>query len=387
MLSLTANARLCIVWAVAEGGQWQSKPVSVTVKPGSKHPISLNLARASEVRGSVKDAETKKPVPFAEVRASQVLKTPEIQTEWSTEEVKADEQGNFRLFLLPGEWTLSAWASYKPGHFASAETKVVVKDETVQLTDLLLQAREGKTLTVQVVDAKGKAVTNAFIASDPIRGRTDKSGRATVPFPAGYLYPAGDGKTEVVFPIWAATSDLSAFGTVNPKPTDKSVRIVVRPGMPVNGQVVDEKGKPVANARVLLQILQQEMVFPGGTEEIPKNWFEVRADAHGRFSCFVPADQPFRLVVSALNFFPTQTNRLIAQRGKPLQFSIKMLSPDTTFEGGVVDAVTGKPVVGATVIVTHQEAWGWDADGVQFTFTDFKVGPVWKASEKTALTP
>lgn len=369
-----SERQLWIVWAIAEGGQWQTKPVSLTLGLGSKRSITLNLARAYEVRGVVKDAKTKQPVPFAEVSASQVLKirgiqAEEIQPRWDTEGVKADEQGNFRLFLLPGEWNLNAWASYKPGHYAFAGTKVVVKDETVLLTDLLLRTHEGRTLTVQVVDAKGKAVANAFVASEFVIGqRTDKSGQATVPFPAA---TAGSGETEIVFPIWAATSDLRAFGVVTPKPTDKSVRIVVRPGVPVNGQVVDEKGKPVANARVLLQILQPEKVFLGGTGERPKNLFEVRTDAHGRFRCFVPPYQPFQLVASAPNFPPTQTNRLIAQSGKPLQVSIKMLRPDTTFEGVVVDAETGKPVVGAIVLVAHQGAWDWDADRVLFTFTDF----------------
>lgn len=278
------------------------------------------------------------------------------------EQVKTDEQGNFRLFLLPGEWTLDAWASYKPDHIVSARTKIVVKDGPVTVPDLLLV--ETKTLTVQVVDDKGKAVANAIVAHDFGGGqRTDKSGQVTIPLPT---------TDEEVLPIWAATSDLSAFGMVASKPTDKSVRIVVRPGVLVKGQVVDEKGKPVANARVILQILRQELLFPGRTQEMPKDWFEVRADAHGWFRCFVPPDQPFQLVAFAPNFLPTQTNRLVTQRGKPIQVRIKMLSPDTTFEGVVVEAGTGKPVVGATVIVNHQGAWAWEADRVRFTFTDFK---------------
>lgn len=70
------------VWAVAEGGQWQSKPVLVTLEPGSKRSITLDLASAFEVRGVVKDAKTKQPVPFAEIRAWQELRTPEIWMDW-----------------------------------------------------------------------------------------------------------------------------------------------------------------------------------------------------------------------------------------------------------------------------------------------------------------
>jgi hypothetical protein len=73
--------------------------------------------------------------------------------------VKANEQGEFWLFLLPGKWSLRAWASYTPDYFVSDSKKAkLVNDKPTELEFWLKPAQK---LLVQVVDENGKPIPNA----------------------------------------------------------------------------------------------------------------------------------------------------------------------------------------------------------------------------------
>jgi hypothetical protein len=144
------------VWAVAEDGQWQSETQLIRIVPGAKFSLTLELLKAVEVRGVVRDGETKNPVPFAEVNAYRVIRDEEGFQDWLLPDpVKANEQGEFQLLLLPGKWSLNAWASYAPDHFASDSKEVeLVSDKPTEVEFLL---KPPQKLLVQVVDEKGEA--------------------------------------------------------------------------------------------------------------------------------------------------------------------------------------------------------------------------------------
>lgn len=89
-----------LIYAVADEGHWQSEPKYVTINPGETVSVTLNLSRAVEVRGVVKDAKKKTPVPFAAVTAYRELRLPEIRINWRMEEVKTDEKGAFSFICL-----------------------------------------------------------------------------------------------------------------------------------------------------------------------------------------------------------------------------------------------------------------------------------------------
>jgi uncharacterized GH25 family protein len=318
------------VWAVAEGGQWQSEPKFVRIVPGTKVSLTLELLKAVEVRGVVRDNETKKPVPFAEVNASRQIRDEEGYPVWlEMDPVKANEQGEFRLFLLPGEWSLRAWASYAPDHFVSDNKGLKLIGDKPTEVEFLLEPPQ--KLLVQVVDEKGKPVPNAIVTNEWGTVQADRNGRAILDF--------------IVRPVWAATPDLSMFGQTEVKPEDKSVRIIVRKGVLVSGVVVDENGKPVPNARLRVTAFRRDPEVPF---ELPYDWFEVNADERGHFQLHLPSEQKFVLTAFAPNFFPTQTEPFIPD--KPINITVKMKRPNLTVTGIVVDAETGKPIWGAVVV-------------------------------------
>lgn len=314
------------IYAIADDGRWQSEPQYISISPGETISVTLNLLCAVEVRGVVKDAEKKEPAPFTIVAASRDLRLPQVWTSWRTESVKADEKGAYRLFLLPGKWTIQAMASYKPGLYAFAKVELDVQGETMEAPDLLLQPQ--LLVQVQVVDEKGKPIPRAIVTDGYNPTRADENGIAQMPT---YFRS-----------IWAATPDLTMFGSAELQPAAETVRIVVRKGVPVTGQVTDERGKPVPNTRLLVQALKKE---PVGV----RDWFEVSTDNQGHFKFHLPAGQQFQLIALAPDFFPTQTAPFTPEEGKPMKLTIPLLRPDLTVEGTIVDDETGQPIWGAAI--------------------------------------
>ncbi len=350
------------IWAVAEGGKWQCEPQVIVLAPNNTTTVTFQLVRAVEVRGTVIDAQTKKPVPFAEVYADRLVTIrlniagylEEVRDWWRPQVVKADEQGNFRLFLLPGKWTLNSWASYKPDHRIEARMESEIANDMA--VTLELSEQKQPTVQVQVVDEKGKPVPKAIVTDEWTTRQADERGWAELPS----FSPR---------PILAATPDLTAFGEAEVKSATKSVRIVVRKGVPVGGQVADENGKTVPKARLLVSALRYE---PQINHEMPSDWFEVVADEKGRFQFFLPAGQKARLIVFASGFFPTPTEPFTPDPAKPITLKVQMKRPDFTYEATVVDAQTGQPVYGAAVSLWLSLPGGFSVSEQQnlFTLTD-----------------
>ncbi len=327
-----------LVTARTDDGQWQCLPQQVTVNPGESVAITLHLARTVEVHGVVKDAATQRPVPFAEVtgRREVRLDDNEPPTWWQADAVKTDEQGRFRLRLLPGKWNLGAWASYAPDHFIDAQAEVEVKDAPIAVGDLLLRPPPG--VQVQVVDEQGKPVPHAIVTNEWVTVRADARGQAQIRLWAERS-------------LWAASPDRTMFGSVTLPPDSPSARIVLRKGVPVSGQVTDERGKPIPHARVTACALRRDPNMPF---EMHYEWFEVIADAQGRYRLFLPPDQKFVLLAGPADGIPAGTEPFTLTAGKPVTQNIKVPEPNFVLEGVVVDEETGAPVRNALVAVWMQ---------------------------------
>ncbi len=140
----------------------------VSVVPGQSILVTLNLQGVVEIKGNVRDAETRKPVPFAEVYGNrqllmEVQRQFPFQTWWCPKVVKADESGKFSLSLLPGKRIINAWASCSPEHFANVVREIEVKGESMELTDLLFQSPP--KVSVQVVNERGEPVPKPLSAA------------------------------------------------------------------------------------------------------------------------------------------------------------------------------------------------------------------------------
>ncbi len=322
-----------IVYAWMDEGRQQSLPQRVFLENISKE-IVLTLQPATLVTGVVKDAETKAPVPFAAVRATRSLFLPRVTFPFATEDVRADEQGRFQIFLFPGEWDLAAWASYAPGHYTDTVQKITVGNEPLALPDILLP--RGTLPQVRVVNEKGDPVPNALVVfswGDAVR--TDEQGECILSI----------SRTRTLS-VWAFSPNYRLVGRSEITPESGKVQIVVREGVPVTGQVVDEQDRPIPNAAVTVWHLTRDW----SPVETPFSWFTVRADEQGRFRLSLPPNAPFQIAARAPGFWTGRSERFTLREGEPLVLPpIRLPHADAVIEGVVVDDETGKPVVGAVV--------------------------------------
>ncbi len=353
-----------LVAAQTDDGQWQSTPQHVVVNPNESVTVTLHLARAVEVRGVVKDAATRKPVPFAKVLCGREVRLAnEPPMWWEANVVRTDEQGCFRLTLLPGKWHLWAWAPYASDRSAPAE--VEVKDAPIEVGELLL--RPLPSVQVQVVDERGKPVPRAIVTNEWTTVQADEQGQAKF-------------STRAPRPLWAASPDRTMFGSATLTPDSTSVRIVVRKGVPVSGQVTDERGKPIPHARVLVCALRRDENLPF---EMHYEWFEVTTDAQGRYRLFLPPNQKFVLIAGPPDGIPVQTKPFTLTAGKPVAQNIKVPAPDFAIEGIVVDEETGEPIWGALVAISVQVGfYGYS----RVAFTDLKGRFSLKGLRREALS-
>lgn len=338
------------VKAFADKGRWQSEQQRFQLFPSSTISVTLPLQRATLVKGRVINTKTKKPIADAIVRVTRGSTLSVISTH--TDKAHTDSKGTFQLWLLPGNWQLSAVKWERKGGYKHQAVSVMVKGNEMTLPDLLLEPqelREPKEVTFFVVDEKGKPVRRALISSFDESQQADEQGRCTFPF------------QQLPKKVWAASPDLTAFGCVEIKPDVKTVRIVLQKGISVQGQVTDEKDKPIANATVRIlavpvgsqrvaAILPGGVVLPSSQEWL--EWFAITTDKQGRFSLSLPPDQPFQLMASAKGYWEAWSKVFTLQNDKPATLPpIKLPYADGALEGIVVDEETGKPITGAIVKV------------------------------------
>lgn len=118
---------------------------------------------------------------------------------------------------------------------------------------------------------------------------------------------------------------------------------------PLTGEVVDDQGKPVANAQVVL--------YSPPTTYGHGNSVEVRAtsDAQGKFNVKLPPLK--RIVVNGVHFFAYQSGMAItalAYMRPPYRLVLEKPSPHTV----TIIGADGRPVVGARVALRLIHAFG-----------------------------
>lgn len=212
--------------------------------------------------------------------------------------------------------------------------------------DVLLRLRPGGKVEGIVVDEKEAPVKGCDIAVGTqdwtrpvteVTARTDEEGRFVLEdVPEGYLRLRAQ-----------AASYPEARASVN-VPTQRYLRIELRPAGIVTGKVLDGKGAGIAGARVMLSTSAWERTGAGGsakaeTDESGAYRIEIYPGAvqsavveHVRFGRHVAGDESFDL--------PTG----LVETGKELKYDIR-LRPGVPVRGRAVYAETQAPAAGASV--------------------------------------
>ncbi len=203
-----------------------------------------------------------------------------------------------------------------------------------------------------------------FNASDATAKITDAQGR----WQADIIPAKSSAEDKVMFRLIHLDHISDNYGfsrtiTAEEARSGKAVQ-VMKTGLPVAGRILDDKGKPVADAAVAL-----------GYSNSDTNCDRTKTDADGRFR-FTQVDpsvnHDLTLAVEAVGFAPIVT---MLRPAADLPSQEVRLEPGKVLSGRVLDR-QGKPVAGAAVKFDHfggSRHWNWkgdtDAEG-RFTWPD-----------------
>lgn len=245
---------------------------------------------------------------------------------------KSEDDGTFQFTKLVGRtYALTATSGTLIG--------TVIYKLTDQSDPAVIRLSEGVKLVVTVTDATTKApIANATVrgeAREPA-AKTDASGEATLaPLAPGWV------AAQAVADGYAPNT---AFTTVGSGGATGKLAIALRKGYPVSGRVVDDKGKPIAKARVS---------FQGGAEwglgiDDRDDRADNITDAKGRFT--IPAVAAGEHTLYAVDGEHEPARERITVADRALTDLEIVMKPGGRIAGKVVDA-SKQPVPFATVRV------------------------------------
>lgn len=305
------------------------------VEPGrDPEPVVLTLPPGRTIEGVVVDSE-RRPVAGALVSVDGAAGIA----------VPTDGSGRFALDAPRGEVEVRASA---PGWRLQASRPVAADGGSVVI---VLPLPPHGRLTAKVQGLPGQRLRGALLTFRPAEARASSRDRAShwVDLRDGGIdfdrLPTGSWTVEVrcsgytpwVVQRTVATGELVDLGLGR-----------LEPGALVRGVVLDEAGRPVPGARILLGDEEDALVVNEATRVRADDVFGVRADLRGRFELMGVSSQAATFVVQAQGFAPQEVTVKIPTdllRRDPL---VVTMTAGVDIIAQVIDGA-GQPVSGRMV--------------------------------------
>jgi uncharacterized GH25 family protein len=259
-----------------------------------------------------------------------------------------EADGGFAFDELVGRpYTLIARA--KQGVAGPVTAKLTAKSEPV-----ILHLRPAAKVRVEVADASGAAIDGATVELRGIDHQTQKTDRGAAMFapvvPGGYQVVA-------IAPGHARAMTMLAVRT-----SDVTTKLVLASGASVRGHVVDDQGKPVAEARV---------AFQGASDFIMRSdprYDGVTTGADGAFELAAMGAGSYRFTASHPAYAPG-VSEIITLDGKTDRGDVAIkLATGAMVRGRVVDTAK-QPVGGARVRIANAARHGISFDAPRQTYS------------------
>jgi hypothetical protein len=291
-------------------GTWVSPAVAVEAVSAETSRVAFSLRQGTPVSGKLSGRG-----PFSGQMTVTVENDQAQYMAWLPVPVGAD--GSFTTSVLPGSYDMSF--SNTTDHISR---RITVGSEPLTLN--LKAAPRMRQIPLRAVDTAGRPVRDAWVVN-----MSDTN----------FIFAGSTGATEPV-PVVGGNGRL--FGVAAPGPNDKEARVVLRPGRPVTGMVVDRKRRPIPGVNVGLLFNLPEI-----------RWMAKRlgrTDANGKFRIFAPAGEPVRVVAQAEGFADQVLAAVpLREKDDTRVPNLVMVPLGRVITGRAVWAGTGKPVAGADI--------------------------------------
>jgi uncharacterized GH25 family protein len=393
----------------------------VPISPGGATEMKLPVRKALRITGRVVDSVNGKPVAGATVDVGTVTDNM-IR---SSQQVKTDSTGRFTVYGGPGTYLLRV-PEVPEGFAPLTETsQSQLEPERSMRRDVMADADWGeilvdpaKDIEVRVVDAAGQPVAGALVRATIYQRsyssrsgdeqETDSEGRATIPSVAvsdtvpirvrskegvslGPTIVTFDKPNEVLGRVIENYRSQFARGGGQTAVADGPVTIVVSEANAVffRGKVVDEKGTPIAGAKVSVgtyfpyvsKWLQGGMWTSGSAGAVttlPDGTFLAGPLWH---------DLTYSLTATAPDYGKAEAPQTQGVLRNPVDLAPLVLSRRAGPAAGTVVDTAGRPIEGARVFTVgepvHQPATAVsDARGA-FRLTNIGDGPLYVFADKS----
>ncbi len=330
-------------------------PPGVVVRANEQTDVRISLKKATRVVGTIREASGGRPVPGVKVI------TRFLGASLTTDDPTTDADGRFVFKTLPGKTNYrieTVPKSYFATPGAAFATDFTVASGQADYTLPPMELRRAVSIRGRVIDDLGRGIPGLDVIGywkspefpnqrPMVRDLSNGAGEFTL----GGIAPNAQVEVSTSIPL-RAESNIETVLATDPPGNEASVLLRLRylPTYAVGGRVLSPDGRPVANARIGLELRKADQNIGTGSDFRFDSVLEIKTNDDGAFQTpsELPVGTEYRVKAEAFGFSASLSRWANPAATKPVEVRLLSLARPRSVGGRVVDSM-GEAVPGAEV--------------------------------------